>query len=86
MSLSWNSYDALSKQQRYLEAHVKAAESTKAAYGKQFNIGRRTLLDLLNTETEVIDSRRSLINAEYDRLYSAYRIFNAAGQLAAILN
>lgn len=86
MSLSWNSYDALSKQQRYLEAHVKAAESTKAAYGKQFNIGRRTLLDLLNTETEVIDSRRSLINAEYDRLFSAYRIFNAAGQLAAILN
>ena len=86
MSLSWNSYDALSKQKRYLEDHVKAAEATKSAYGKQFNIGRRTLLDLLNTETEVVDSRRALINAEYDRLYSAYRIFNAAGQLAVILN
>lgn len=85
MNLSWNSYMALTQQEVFLQSHVKAAEATKLAYGKQFNIGRRTLLDLLNTETEVVESRRSLINAEFDHLYSAYRIFNAAGKLTSVL-
>ncbi len=81
MQLSWNAFDALTQQEVFLKEHVKAAEDTKEAYAKQFNIGRRTLLDLLNTETEVVESKRSLINAEFDRLFAAYRIFNAAGSL-----
>jgi adhesin transport system outer membrane protein len=64
-----------------LELHVRAATDTKAAYLKQFNIGRRTLLDLLNTENELVDARRALINASYDKLFSQYRIFNSMGQL-----
>ena len=81
MQLSWNAYDALTQQEVFLKDHVRAARDTKSAYAKQFNIGRRTLLDLLNTETEVVEAKRSLINAEYDRLYAGYRIFNAAGSL-----
>jgi len=60
---------------------VRASLATKNAYQKQFNIGRRTLLDLLNTENEVVDSKRTLINASYDQLFSQYRIFNSMGQL-----
>ena len=85
MQLSWNAYEALSQQEKFLMDHVRAATDTKSAYAKQFNIGRRTLLDLLNTETEVVEARRSLINAEYDRLYSVYRIFNASGSLLSSL-
>lgn len=81
MQLSWNAYDALTQQEGFLHEHVKAASSTREAYAKQFNIGRRTLLDLLNTETEVVEAKRSLINAQYDRLHAGYRIFNAAGSL-----
>lgn len=86
MNLSWNSYSALNAQMTFLLSHVKAAVATKAAYTKQFNIGRRTLLDLLNTETEVVESKRALINAQYDQLYSHYRIFNASGALLTALN
>lgn len=85
MSLSWNSHAALLAQKEFLENHVKSAMSAKDAYSKQFNIGRRTLLDLLNTETEVVESRRALINAEYDSIYAAYRILNSAGELTASL-
>ncbi len=81
MSLSWSAYEALTAQKQFLEQHVKAAKSTKSAYGKQFNIGKRTLLDLLNTETEVVESERAYANAQYDRLYASYRILNAAGAL-----
>lgn len=81
MQLSWNAYEALTQQEGFLKQHVKAASDTKEAYAKQFNIGRRTLLDLLNTETEVVEARRSLVNAQYDRIFAGYRIFNAAGSL-----
>ncbi len=86
MQLSWNAYEALTQQESFLKEHVTAATNTKQAYAKQFNIGRRTLLDLLNTETEVVEAKRSLINAEFDRLYAAYRIFNAAGSFLDVLN
>ncbi len=86
MSLSWNAFEALNAQMTFLNSHVKAAQSTKAAYAKQFNIGRRTLLDLLNTETEVVEARRALINAQYDELYARYRILNASGAILTALN
>lgn len=81
LRLSWNSYQALQKQMAYLEMHAKAAASTRSAYQKQFNIGKRTLLDLLNTENEVLDSSQSLISAQYDYLFAQYRILNATGTL-----
>ncbi len=86
MSLSWNAFEALNAQMTFLNSHVKAAQSTKAAYAKQFNIGRRTLLDLLNTETEVVEARRALINAQYDELYARYRILNASGEMLSALS
>lgn len=85
LNLSWNSFEAISNQRKFLEQHVNAAESTKKAYEKQFNIGRRTLLDLLNTENEVVDSRRALINAEFNFLFSQYRIAAAMGELKSAL-
>ncbi|MDN3639306.1 TolC family outer membrane protein [Simiduia curdlanivorans] len=86
MRLSWSNYEAVSNQLRYLQEHVRAASSTKKAYQQQFNIGRRTLLDLLNTENELVDSKRSLIGANYDRLFAQYRILNAKGDLTAYLS
>lgn len=86
MRLSWSNYEAVNSQLRYLQEHVRAATSTKKAYQQQFNIGRRTLLDLLNTENELVDSKRSLIGANYDRLFAQYRILNAKGDLTAYLS
>ncbi|GAB3091064.1 TolC family outer membrane protein [Aestuariicella hydrocarbonica] len=81
LRLSWSAYRTIADQLKYLKMHVRAASDTKSAYRKQFNIGRRTLLDLLNTENEVVDSRRALINALYDQTFSQYRVFNSMGQL-----
>lgn len=85
MNLAWNTYEALSAQMPFLEQYVSAASNTKHAYIKQFNIGRRTLLDLLNTENEFVDSQRALINARFDQLFARYRIFTAAGGLLTSL-
>ncbi|MAZ86108.1 MAG: hydroxyalkanoic acid synthase [Cellvibrionaceae bacterium] len=86
LRLSWSAHQTINSQLKYLEMHVRASLATKGAYQKQFNIGRRTLLDLLNTENEVVDSKRTLINAVYDQLFAQYRIFNSMGQLLVELN
>ena len=86
LRLSWSAHQTIEDQLKYLEMHVRASLATKSAYQKQFNIGRRTLLDLLNTENEVVDSKRTLINATYDQLFAQYRIFNSMGQLLRELN
>ncbi len=86
LRLSWAAHDAISSQLQYLEMHVRAATDTKNAYLQQFNIGRRTLLDLLNTENELVGAQRALINANYDHMFARYRVFNSMGQLVEKIN
>nr|MBX2858864.1 TolC family outer membrane protein [Cellvibrionaceae bacterium] len=85
VGLSWNAYQALALQIPYLQQHIEAAKTTKQAYAKQFNIGRRTLLDLLNSETEVVEAKRALVDASYDSLYARSRILNSMGALVSNL-
>lgn len=79
--LSWMAYQAIKDQIKYLEQRVDYTTNTAGAYTEQFNISKRTLLDVLDTEAEVIDAKRSLVNAKYDGLYAQYRILNGLGQL-----
>lgn len=81
MRLAWAAYESLGRQKDFLRDHVEASFDTVDAYKKQFSLGSRTLLDVLNTENELFEARRSYINAEYDQLAAEYRIMNASGQL-----
>jgi adhesin transport system outer membrane protein len=81
MRLSWMAYQAVKDQIKYLEQRVEFSTGTIDAYTKQFNLGKRTLLDVLDSEAEVIDAKRALVAARYDGLYAQYRILNGLGQL-----
>ncbi len=81
MRLSWMAYQAVKDQTKYLEQRVDFSTGTIDAYTKQFNLGKRTLLDVLDSEAEVIDAKRALVAAKYDGLYAQYRILNGLGQL-----
>lgn len=81
MRLSWNAFSATEQQLVYLEDHVTATVRTRDAYQKQFNIGQRTLLDLLNSENELFQANQSYISADFDNLFARYRILNAEGEL-----
>lgn len=79
--LSWMAYQAMLKQIHYREQSVKANSATSEAYVKQFNIGKRTLLDVLDSQAELINSKRELLKSQYDGLYAQYRILNGVGSL-----
>ena len=84
--LAWNAKESLAKQKVFLKEHVDASYDTVQAYKKQFGLGQRTLLDVLNTENELFEARRSYITAEYDSLLADYRILNATGGLLNAMN
>ncbi|WP_407334379.1 TolC family outer membrane protein [Enterovibrio sp. 27052020O] len=79
--LAWSAYQLTEQQKNYLAQHVDAASETVIAYEKQFRIGRRTLLDLLNTENELFEARRSYLDAHYAHITAKYRVLNSMGSL-----
>lgn len=85
MKLSWRSYQSNQNLIGLIERRIAASESTAKAYVQQFDIGRRTLLDVLNTETEAINAQASLVEAKFDLLLSKYRILNGMGGLVKSL-
>ncbi len=81
LRLSWVAHQTLKTQMPTLIDHVRDSQATKDAYEDQFDLGRRTLLDLLNTETESVNAQQSLIAARYDLVFNEYRIFHGMGDL-----
>ena len=81
LRLSWTAYQATRAQLAPLKQHLVSSQNTRDAYVQQFNIGKRTLLDLLNTENEVFQAKRAYKEAEYDALFAEYRILASVGQL-----
>jgi adhesin transport system outer membrane protein len=79
--LAWAAFQATAAQVPLLERQVVAAKATRDAYAKQFNIGQRTLLDVLNSENEVLQGRESLVETRADHLLAQYRVLEAMGML-----
>lgn len=69
--IAFNDIVKLHEQIEYLKAHEAALSKALTAYRLQFQIGQRSLLDLLDTENERFQSRRAVVNAQQD-LYIAY--------------
>ncbi|MGF1869396.1 TolC family outer membrane protein [Photobacterium indicum] len=79
--LAWSAMVLASDQTKFLQEHVDASARTVIAYEKQFRIGKRTLLDVLNTENELFESRKAYLNAHYSGILAKYRVLNATGLL-----
>ena len=83
--LSWEAYKVANERVTYLTEYVKATEATAAAFAAQWNIGRRTMFDLLDTQAEYINAKSDLAKAKYDKIYAEYRILSGMGKLVHAL-
>jgi len=81
LSIAYNDAGKLVDQIKYLTLQAQATEKARDAYRKQFEIGQRSLLDLLNSENELYQAKRALINATYDKDIAYARVHNATGGL-----
>lgn len=79
--LAWKASEILHQQKVFYRQHVEESYKTVQAYQRQFVLGNRSLLDVLNTENELFDARKSYVNAEYQHIDAQYRLINATGRL-----
>jgi len=73
-------------QKGYLAQHSEYTQKTANSYAEEYNLGRRTLIDLLNAELEYNSARQSQTNAAMDQLLAQYRILSVTGQLLDAMN
>tara|TARA_R110001599_G_scaffold64023_4_gene179677 strand:+ start:376814 stop:378724 length:1911 start_codon:yes stop_codon:yes gene_type:complete len=86
LSIAYNDTRKLTEQLTYLDQHQLSIEKARDAYRMQFDIGQRSLLDLLDTENELFQAKRAYVNSEAD-LQVAYARTNAGmGNLFSSLN
>jgi adhesin transport system outer membrane protein len=83
--IALNDSQKLTAQIKLLAQHELSTSKARQAYQQQFDIGQRSLLDLLDTENELYQARRALANAEYDLQLSSIRTLAASGSLLGAL-
>jgi len=76
-----NDSKRLTAQLKLLSQHELSTSKARQAYQQQFDIGQRSLLDLLDTENELYQARRSLTNGEYDLQLAKLRVLASSGEL-----
>lgn len=81
LRLSWSALDLTLQQKEFLADQVDTAADTVDGYEKQYLIGQRTLLDLLNMENELFEARKDYLDAHYEEQYAKYRVLNSTGIL-----
>jgi adhesin transport system outer membrane protein len=83
--IAYNDVRKLGEQLGYLSQNKISVEKARNAYRQQFDIGQRTLLDLLDTENELYQAKRAEANAEQDLNIAYGRTHAAVGTLLGAL-
>jgi adhesin transport system outer membrane protein len=85
LSIANNNIVKLKDQMESLRQHQLSTEKARDAYRKQFDIGQRTLLDVLDSENELFDAQRAYINAQSDYKVAEATVLANSGSLLQTL-
>jgi len=85
MGVSWSAYEITKIQLNDLYKFQSFSLSTLELYQEEYELGQRSLLDLLAAQNDFFNAQTQIINAEYDRLFAKYRILDAMGVLVVSL-
>lgn len=78
---AWNIYNAQDMAIKAAESGVKAAEMALSGVKDEQRNGRRTVLDVLNAEQELLNTRVSLVRAQHGKTSAYFAILAAMGSL-----
>ncbi|MFZ3206946.1 MAG: TolC family outer membrane protein [Pseudomonas sp.] len=81
LGLAWNALENSRQQLPIAQQYVDYSSRVRDSYQKQFGLGERTLLDLLDSENELFTAARRLEEVRYTELFTQYRIKATMGSL-----
>ncbi len=85
LELSWSAYEIIKEQITQLEEYSKYSESTLVSYKEEYNLGKRSLLDFITAQNDVVNSRAQMIKAQTEQLFAQYRLLDAMGLLVTVV-
>jgi len=84
--IAYNDSMRIREQLKSLDQHRRSSDKVRIAYGEQFKIGQRSLLDLLDAENEYFQANRAYSNAQADLNIAHAKTLMAMGVLLPALN
>ena len=84
--IAWQTFESTKQQLVHIENNIEASGETVADYQQENELGRRSIIDLLNIELEYNAARNLKVTAEYDRLVAYYQILSYTGKIMEEMN
>lgn len=82
---TWASMVSAGERARQFTSQVAANTEVVKSYKDQFDLNRRTLLDVLDSQNELFVSRSNLLNAEFLEMFAVYRLLALKGEMLSSL-
>ncbi len=79
--IAWQTFESTKEQLVHLDNTIEASGQTVADYLKEHELGRRSIIDLLNIELEYNSAKNRKTTAEYDRLIAYYQLLAYTGSI-----
>ena len=85
-TIAWQTYQSTEMQLVHIDKNIEASAQTVADYQEENELGRRSIVDLLNIELEHNAAKNRKVTAEYDRLAAYYQMLTHSGNLLENMN
>ncbi|MEE4188682.1 MAG: TolC family protein [Roseobacter sp.] len=82
---SWSTLKSAERRTNKISAQAELARRLLATYEAEYDVGERSLLDVLNTQNALFQAEANLVNARALENYAKYRIMASAGILLPTL-
>lgn len=83
VATAWGVLEASKSQIEAAQTQVQAAEIALAGVRLEAEAGRRTTLDVLNAQRELLNARTNFTTAQRDRVVASFSLLSAVGRLSA---
>lgn len=83
LTSAWENLTAARAQVASFRTQIEASEIALEGVQRESAVGSRTVLDVLDAEQELLNSRVSLVRAERDEVVAIYEVLEAVGRLTA---
>jgi adhesin transport system outer membrane protein len=82
---AWAARTITAERAAALGREVEAARKVVASYAKEYELGQRTLIDLLNSQNQFFNATVSLVSTRGVTVFADYQLLAAMGQLLVYL-
>jgi outer membrane protein, adhesin transport system len=83
---AWHTLNSSRRRIKHIERHVSVAKTVAKSYHNQFDIGSRSLVEVLDSESELHTAKKSLIIEQFQLMRSTMQLLSAMGVLHETLN